>query len=127
MSILAHGIDIVLCSRIERAWHEHGQKFLDRLFTAAEQRYCREHRTPEIRLAGRFAVKEAVFKALGTGWRGGVEWTDVETLPDRLGKPVTALSGEAARLASTLGIETLLVSITHAGDYACASVIAVGK
>lgn len=80
---------------------------------------------PVIRLAGRFAAKEAVMKALGTGWRGGMKWTDIETLPDELGKPVVHLHGEAAQLAATQGIQQILMSISHAGDYAIASAIGV--
>ena len=96
------------------------------VFTAAERAYCLDCKTPITRLAGRFAVKEAVLKALGTGWRGGIQWTDIETVPDPLGKPLTTLTGQTRELAARLGIQRLLVSISHAGEYAIASVIAVG-
>jgi holo-[acyl-carrier protein] synthase len=76
-----------------------------------------------IRLSGRFAAKEAVMKMLGTGWRGGVEWTDIETLPDPAGKPLVTLRGATAKLADTLGVTHILLSISHAGDYALASAI----
>ncbi|TWT44914.1 Holo-[acyl-carrier-protein] synthase [Phycisphaerae bacterium RAS1] len=126
MQILGHGVDIVVCQRIERIWREHGERFLDRIFTADERRYCVGNRSELVRLAGRFAAKEAVLKVLGTGWRGGIEWTDIEVLPDPLGRPLVSLHGQTAKLAAALGIRTVLVSISHAGDYAVASAIAVG-
>ena len=126
MQIIAHGVDIVVCERIGRIWENHGQAFLDRIYTPAEQEYCVNCKFPTVRLAGRFAVKEAVLKVLGTGWRGGIEFRDIETLPDKLGKPLVTMYNKTADLARTLGIGQVLVSISHAGDYAVASAIAVG-
>jgi holo-[acyl-carrier protein] synthase len=126
MQIVAQGIDIVVCARIERIWRDHGQSFLDRIYTPTEQDYCVNCKTPVVRLAGRFAAKEAVLKALGTGWRGGIEFRDIETLPDPLGKPLVTLHRKTADLARTLGINHILVSISHAGEYAVATAIAVG-
>ncbi|MFO0837344.1 MAG: holo-ACP synthase [Phycisphaerae bacterium] len=127
MNVVSHGIDLVACSRIERVWQAHGDAFLERIFTPAERIYCLACGTPAVRLAGRFAVKEAVFKALGTGWRGGMRWTDVETLPDGLGRPQTRVSGETAQTAQSRAIAEFLVSISHAGDWAMASAIGVAK
>jgi holo-[acyl-carrier protein] synthase len=127
MSIISQGIDIVECARIERVWRDHPKTFLDRVYTPSEQEYCVNCKTAVVRLAGRFAAKEAVLKALGTGWRGGIEFRDIETLPDRLGKPLVMLHGKTADLARTLGIEHILISISHAGEYAIASAIAVGN
>ena len=127
MHVIAQGIDIVVCERIERIWKDHGQAFLDRIYTPTEQEYCVNCKTPTVRLAGRFAAKEAVLKALGTGWRGGIEFRDIETLPDPLGKPLVTLYRKTADLARTLGIEQILISISHAGEYAVASAIAVGS
>ncbi len=124
--IVGHGVDLVHTPRIARAWQTHGDRFLARVFTPAEQQHCLRHKTPEIPLSGRFAAKEAVMKALGTGWSGGVEWTDIETLPDPLGRPLVTLHGRTAALAASLGIAHLLVSISHSGEYAVASVVAVG-
>ena len=125
--IVAHGIDIVRCDRIERVWRDHADRFVDRIYTPAERDYCLNCKTPGIRLAGRFAAKEAVLKLLGTGWRGEIRWTDIETLPDPLGKPLITLHGEAARLAENMGIEQILISISHTADNAIASAIGVGS
>ncbi len=127
MRILGHGVDLVEVARIERVWKLHQAAFLERVYTRAEQEYCLPRRDAAIRLAGRFAAKEAVLKALGTGWRGGIRFTDVETLPDALGKPEVRLSGEAARIAGQQGIAQVLLSISHAGEYASASAIAVAS
>ncbi len=126
MAFIAHGVDLVLCSRIGEIWDRHGDAFLNRIYTPAEQRYCLDCKTEVERLAGRWAVKEAVLKALGTGWRGGIEFVDIETLPDDLGKPHTTLHGKSAELARQLGISKMLVSISHAGEYALGSAVAVG-
>lgn len=123
MSALVHGVDLVHTPRIERIWQQHAEHFLQRIFTAKERNYCLAAREPVTRLAGRFAVKEAVMKALGTGWRGGIEWTDIETLPDTMGRPVLTLSGQTAELAASLGVSRWIVSISHAGEYAMASAI----
>ena len=123
--IIAHGVDIVLTSRIGDIWERHGDAFLDRIYTPAEVEYCLDCKTQAERLAGRWAVKEAVLKALGTGWRGGIEFIDIETLPDDLGKPHTTLTGKSADLAKQLGIARMLVSISHAGEYALGSAVGV--
>jgi holo-[acyl-carrier protein] synthase len=125
MDVIGHGIDLVACSRIERIWQDHGETFLQRIFTRAERAYCLQHRTPVVRLSGRFAAKEAVFKALGTGWRGGLEWTDVETLADPLGKPIVRLARQTAELAARLEIGVMLMSISHTAEYAVASALAL--
>ena len=125
MGIVAHGVDLVHCPRIARVWQQHAARFLRRIYTPTERAYCLDCKDPVIRLAGRFAAKEAVMKLLGTGWHGGVEWTDIETLPDPLGKPLVTLRGRTADLARTLGIEHVLVSISHSGEYALASAIGV--
>jgi len=125
--IISHGVDLVRCDRIQRLLENYGDRFLARVFTPSEIEYCLKCRTPAIRLAGRFAVKEAVFKALGTGWRGNLCWTDIETLPDHLGKPVVRLHGRACQLAQSQGISVLLASISHTREHAAASVIAIGS
>src|SRR5688572_33512520 len=122
MPILGHGIDIVETARIKRSVEEHGQRFLDRVFTVAEQRYCAANvKRYYEHLAGRFAAKEAVLKVLGTGWRGGIAWTDIEILKEPSGQPKIALSGECARVADDLGIARWHVSISHIETHATAS------
>jgi holo-[acyl-carrier protein] synthase len=124
MPILGHGIDIVETARIRQLVEEHGQRFLDRCFTAAEQEYC--DRNPKRRyehLAGRFAAKEAVLKVLGTGWRGGIQWTDVEVVRETSGQPRLVLTGEAKKIAEGLGIYRWHVSISHIETHATASAI----
>ena len=124
MPILGHGIDIVETARIRRSVEEHGQRFLDRVYTPAEQAYCaRNAKRYYEHLAGRFAAKEAVLKVLGTGWRGGIAWTDIEILPEPSGQPKIVLSGECLRIATELGIRTWHVSISHIETHATASAI----
>ncbi len=124
MPILGHGIDIVETARVKRLCDEHGQRFLDRVYTTDEQSYCQKNpkRIYE-HLAGRFAAKEAVLKVLGTGWRGGIAWTDIEVLKDPSGQPRIKLTGECARIAAELGIVRWHLSISHIETHATASAI----
>jgi holo-[acyl-carrier protein] synthase len=124
MTVQAHGIDLVEVARIERMLADHGERFLERVFTVHERGDC--DTTPARRaerLAARFAVKEAALKALGTGWRSGIAWTDVETRLEPSGAPVLRLHGRARELAAEQGLQRWLVSISHAGGMATASVI----
>ena len=124
MPILGHGIDIIETDRIRRSVKEHGQRFLDRVFTPAEQEYCaRNQKRYYEHLAGRFAAKEAVLKVLGTGWRGGIAWTDIEVVKDISGQPKILLTGECLRIATELGIAIWHVSISHIETHATASAI----
>jgi holo-[acyl-carrier protein] synthase len=124
MPIVGHGIDIVETARIRRMVEEHGERFLDRVFTPIERAYADHGGKRRFEhLAGRFAAKEAVLKALGTGWRGGIAWTDVEIRNEAGGQPAVHLSGECARIASTMGIARWLVSISHIETHATASAI----
>jgi holo-[acyl-carrier protein] synthase len=128
MSIIGHGIDIVETERIKQMLEEHGKRFLDRCFTPAEQAYCAANTKRRVEhLAGRFAAKEAVLKALGTGWRGGIAWTDVEVLRHESGQPYVVLGGECLRIAERMGIRKWQVSITHVSTHAAASAIALGN
>ena len=124
MPILGHGIDIVETARIRQLVENHGPHFLDRVFTAAEQDYCaRNPKRYFEHLAGRFAAKEAVLKVLGTGWRGGIAWTDVEVTKASSGQPKIVLTGESARIAAELGISRWHISISHIETHATASAI----
>jgi len=127
MDVICHGIDLVDCNRIQELLDKHGQRFLDRVFTATEQQYSQRHRCQVERLSGRFAVKEAVMKMLGTGWQSGIAWTDIEVINDALGRPEVKLSGKVATVAKELGIEQVSVSITHTKGLAVASAIALGN
>ncbi len=120
---IAVGIDVIEIDRIERVLAEFGQRFLDRVYTQTEQQ--RYSRFPN-ELAGRFAVKEATSKALGTGIRG-IRWREMETLSNRRGKPVLVLHGSAAERAELLGLDDFTVSITHSRTDAMAIVIGVKK
>jgi len=97
--------------------------FIQRVFTPAETEYCQSRgRQKAASYAARFAAKEAVMKALGTGLAGG-SWQDIETLPDSKGKPDLKLSGSFGRLAESLDVTCIHVSLTHAQDYAAAHVV----
>jgi holo-[acyl-carrier protein] synthase len=114
------GIDIIEIERIGRVLEKYGDRFLHRIYTDKErQRYAT--RVPE--LAARFAAKEATMKALGTGIRG-VRWRDIETLPNRRGKPILVLHGTAKARAELLGLEFWSISLTHSRTEAMATVIA---
>ncbi|MCP4067557.1 MAG: holo-[acyl-carrier-protein] synthase [Phycisphaeraceae bacterium] len=127
MSIIGHGIDLVEIDRIERMRVDHGPTFLDRCFTAGEQAYAESApRVRAERYAARFAAKEAILKAFGTGLREGIAWTDMDVVRNDLGAPSIILSGEAAEFAATLGITSWMISISHTAELAMASVIAVG-
>ena len=124
MPILGHGIDIVETARIRKLVEDHGRHFLERVYTPIELQYCnRSERRRFEHLAGRFAAKEAVLKVLGTGWRGGIAWTDVEIRPEPSGQPRVALSGECLKIATAQGITRWHVSISHIETHATASAI----
>lgn len=113
------GVDIVEIERIERSINRYGERFLSRIYTDAELELCRNH-VPE--LAVRFAGKEAVMKALGTG-RRGVSWRDIEILSNKRNAPLVYLHGRARARARKLGIAEIAISLSHSRDYAIASVI----
>jgi holo-[acyl-carrier protein] synthase len=125
MSVVAHGVDLVDCHRLQEVVDRHGQKFLERVFTPAELAYCRGRKRELEHLAGRFAAKEAVLKVLGTGWRNGIKWTDVEVLNEPSGQPRVRLHDECKRLAQEQGLGEVLVSISHIQTHAIASAIGV--
>jgi holo-[acyl-carrier protein] synthase len=127
MRIIAHGIDLVEVSRIAEMLERHGERFKERVFTAAEMQHAEGKRRESEHLAARFAAKEAVFKALGTGWSGGVAWTDVEVVRLPSGQPSLKVTGRAAEIAAQLGIREWHISITHTDAHAMASVIAAGE
>ena len=127
MEIVAHGIDLVDCPRIEQMIQRHGERFINRVFTAAEQAYAQANKNDIEKLAGRFAAKEAILKLMGTGWRGKIAWTDIEIINNAAGQPEVTLSGEVGKIAEQLGIGHISVSITHTANFAIASAVALAK
>lgn len=123
MPRLATGVDLVEIARFEQAVARHGERFLDRIYTARELESCREHL---VSLAVRWAAKEAVAKALGTGI-GEVAWTDIEVLPGASNEPKLHLLRAAARKSQELGLHTWSLSLSHTDTYAVAVVIALGS
>lgn len=121
--IVGLGVDITEIDRIEAAIARRGRAFLERVFTPSEIAYCEKHRNRAERFAGRFAVKEAAMKALGTGWSSGVRWVDIEVAREPSGKPTLKLSGASRRIADHLGVTSISVTITHSGNTALAEVI----
>ena len=127
MEIIAHGIDLVDCPRIEQMVERHGDRFVNRVFTEAEQSYARAHKNTIEKYAGRFAAKEAILKLVGTGWRGKIKWTDIEVVNDAAGRPEVTLSGEVERIATELKISQISISITHTANFAMASAVALSR
>ncbi|MBM4404811.1 MAG: holo-[acyl-carrier-protein] synthase [Chloroflexi bacterium] len=117
--MLTVGVDIVEIPRVEEAIARRGEAFLKRVYTEMEITLYRD-RIHE--LAVRFAAKEAVMKALGTGIRG-IGWREVEVLPNRRGKPLVYLHGRAKERAKLLGVKELAISLSHSKEYAVASVV----
>jgi len=127
MKIVAHGIDLVDLPRIEAMAKQHGRRFLNRVFTSAEQAYAESNKNSTETLAGRFAAKEAILKLMGTGWRGSIAWTDIEVLNNPAGQPEVTLTGEVKKVADKLCIEHISVSITHTANFAIASAVALAE
>ena len=127
MGIVAHGIDLVDCPRIEQMIQRHGERFVKRVFTDTEQAYAKANKNEVEKLAGRFAAKEAVLKLIGTGWRGKIAWTDIEIINNAAGQPEVTVVGEVRRIADELGIDHISVSITHTANFAIASAVALTK
>jgi len=121
--IVGIGIDIVETARIRQSIERYGERFTGRIYTQREIHYCERFKLREERYAARFAAKEAVFKALGTGWREGVKWLDVEVLNQASGKPELLLYGRAQELAHSLGVSRTAISISHADHYAVVQVV----
>lgn len=124
--ILGVGLDLLEVARISRALSEHGDRFLDRVFTEGELADCLDRADRAQALAARFAAKEACLKALGTGWAHGLSFQQVEVTRAEGGKPVLRLHGEAARRAEALGVRKAHASLTHQRGTAAAVVILEG-
>lgn len=122
--MLYHGIDITPIARIREMLHKHPEAFLLKCFTEAERSYCEKGGRREEHYAARFAAKEAVLKALGTGWGEGLGWLDVEVGRESSGRPTVVLHGKARERAESLGIRSWAISLSHTDEMAIASVIA---
>jgi holo-[acyl-carrier protein] synthase len=121
--IVGTGIDIAEVPRIRRAIERFGDRFLHRIFTAGEMRYCDSKANRMERYAARFAAKEAAMKALSTGWNHGVRWRDCEVTRMPGGRPTMAFHGVAAEFAARLGVKNAALSISHTAEQAIAQVI----
>ncbi len=125
MDIVGIGTDIVECLRVGRMIEQHGELFLNRIFTPREVRYCQARKHAIEHFAGRWAAKEAIFKCLGTGWRRGLCWTEIEVRNEADGVPRVRLCGAAKDRAQELRIGEILLTLAHCRAYATATAIAV--
>ena len=121
--IVGTGIDIAEVHRIGEAMERFGARFLHRVFTEGERRYCDSKANRVERYAARFAAKEAAMKALGTGWSRGVRWRDIEVCRQPGGRPTISFHGQAGEVASKLGAVHVALSLSHTADQAIAQVI----
>ena len=124
--ILGTGIDIVETARIRDSLEKFGDRFLNRCFLPDEVAYCRSMKFPELHLAARFAAKEAISKAFGTGVGKHLGWRDMEIRKRDSGEPYVQLHGKGAELAQARGVTDVLVSLSHCKDYAAANAVLVG-
>ena len=127
MNIIGIGTDIIECDRIADMIDKHGDLFIERVFTPGEIEYCSPRKAASQHYAGRWAAKEAVLKAMGTGWSKGIHWTDIEVLNDMGGKPRIRLGGVAREKCEQMHVSEMLISISHCRSYATAYALAFGK
>lgn len=118
------GTDIIEVKRIDQAIKRFEKRFLDRIFTAHEQEYCLRHRDSARHYAGRFAAKEAIVKALGTGFRNGISWIDIEISNDSNGKPKASFSN---KLKQAYGDPQIMITISHCREYATSFALYYGS
>jgi holo-[acyl-carrier protein] synthase len=121
--IVGTGIDIAEVPRIAESIARFGERFLRRIYTEGEIRYCESKANRVERYAARFAAKEAAMKALGTGWNHGVRWRDVEVTRQPGGRPTMTFHGKAAEFAARLGAVHVALSLSHTAEQAIAQVI----
>ena len=127
MRLIGIGIDVVEVDRIADALERHGDAFRDRIFTESERAYCSSQKRPALHYAARFAAKEAVAKAFGTGIGKDLGWLDMEIIRRPSGEPALELSGTGKAYADANGIAEVKISLTHARDYAAANAVALGE
>lgn len=122
--IVGTGVDLCEVARIEKAiLSPHGKRLVERVYTAREIAYAERRANRYERYAARFAAKEAGMKALGTGWRDGIAWQDLEVVNQPSGKPTLVFHGKAAERAEKLGVRNVALSLTHTAEQAMAMVI----
>jgi holo-[acyl-carrier protein] synthase len=121
--IIGSGIDLTEIGRIQQSMDRYGKRFLNRVYTPAEQAYCLRKRNAAESFAARFAAKEAAAKALGTGISHGVNWLEIEVVREPSGRPNIQFHGRAAEIAQRLGVAHAALSITHTSSLAMASVL----
>ena len=127
MNIVGIGTDIVEVLRIADMIEKHGETFIQRVYTEHEIEYCATRKAANQHYAGRWAAKEAVLKALGTGWAKGIQWTDIQVINDAGGGPSIQLGGGARRVCDEKNIDYVMISISHTRHYATAQAVAVGE
>lgn len=126
MAVVALGLDLTRIERVEETYQRRGERFLERIFTEGERAYCeRRARTRFVHYAGRFAVKEAVMKVLGTGWARGVRWRDIEVVRQPGQAPELVLHGRSKEIAAERGMTRIHITITH--DAGIAAAVAIGE
>lgn len=126
MNVLGIGTDIIECERVASMIEKHPGVFINRVYTPSEIEYCGSKKSATQHYAGRWAAKEAILKAIGTGWAKGIQWTDIEVINEKGGKPFVKLGGEAKKICEARGMVEILISISHCKAYATAFATAVG-
>lgn len=121
--ILGTGIDITEVPRVAESISRFGERFLHRIYTEGEMRYCDSKANRVERYAARFAAKEASMKALGTGWSRGIRWRDIEVYREPGRRPTIRFHGKAAEFAARMGVKNIALSLSHTSEQAIASVI----
>ena len=120
MSVFGIGTDIVECLRVAKMIEKHEDVFIQRVYTPGEIEYCGGRKAAIQHYAGRWAAKEAILKAIGTGWSNGIQWTDIEVINHMGGAPFVKLGGQAKVICESKGIGDILISISHCRTFATA-------
>jgi holo-[acyl-carrier protein] synthase len=123
MSLLGIGVDLVECARIQHSLDRFGDRFLHRVFTDGEIEYSNSMKFPARHLAARFAAKEAVSKAFGTGIGKAMGWRDIDVRKKPSGEPYLVFTGHAEEMAKSRGVTSALITLSHTDNYAMASVV----
>jgi holo-[acyl-carrier protein] synthase len=127
MRLIGIGIDVVEVDRIAAALEKHDGAFGERVFTPREREYCTQQKRPALHYAARFAAKEAIAKAFGTGIGKDLGWLDIEIIRRPSGEPAVIFTGAGKAFAEANGILEVKISLTHARDYAAANAVALGE